>query len=642
MKLTAKLALSQIKTNRNRSVMTLLGIGLSSAMLTAVCGFVTSAKATIDRALGYDYGNADYNYTLVAIGAVLGAIIIAASVIVVSNAFRVSADERTRQFGILKSVGATKRQISETVLYEGILLSVIGIPIGIAVGLLIELLGTSIITNLLNSMSSGGTLHVDSEEFLNFSFATSPIMFAVAIVTSFGTVLLSAWLPARKAARIPAIDAIRSTGEVKLKRKNVRTSKLTQVLFGFEGALAAKSLKRSRRNFRATIISLTISIVLLVVAGSFSSLMKSTTNLIFPNIDASAVAEWSSDLKMGMDNEGKGEVSNVGYVPLDTGTAETITEKLRNFNNAEIYGVGGIRRYSTALPNGTKTNGALISVDAKHYEELCKTAGVPLGSNLLINLRRKTVDGKKTEYTPYDFSELANRPLKFTLAGHEPIAVTITGELTGQDVSNEIAYMYESELAVIVPNSESVVYIWFAKVNDVVGFTEYANQVLVDFAPHSKEGIKVNADCFDIADATKQMRDMVNTIMFFVYGFVGMLTLIAVTSVISTISTNIRSRAREFAVLESVGMTKSGVKKMLNLESVLCSIRSLVFGLPLGLIGAYGLYRGMELSVELPFSFPLLSIVECVFGVFVVTWVTMRYSANRLKGGSIVERIRGE
>jgi putative ABC transport system permease protein len=634
MKLTAKLALSQIKTNRNRSAMTLLGIGLSSAMLTAVCGFVASAKATIDKALGYDYSNGDHNFTLVAMGTVLGAIIIAASVIVVSNAFRVSAGERTRQFGILKSVGATKRQIAATVLYEGILLSVIGIPIGIAVGLLIELLGTSVITNLLNSLSSGGTLHVDSEEFLNFSFVAPPMMFAVAIVTSLGTVLLSAWLPARKAARIPAIDAIRSTGEVKLKRKNVRTSKLTQALFGFEGALAAKSLKRSRRNFRATIVSLTISIVLLVVAGSLGSLMKSTTNLIFPNIDATAVADWSSSLNVvnGVDD----------YVSLDTATAETITEKLRNYKNTEIYGIGGIRRYSTALPDGTKTNGALITVDAKHYEELCKTAGVPLGSNLLINLRRETVDGKKTEYVPYDFSKLEGKPLMFSLVGHEPIEVTLTGELTRQDVSNEIAYMYESELAVIVPKCESVVYTWFAKVNDVKGFTEYGKQALDDRAPKSKEGIEVHADCLDIADATKQMSDMINTIMFFVYGFVGMLTLIAVTSVISTISTNVRSRAREFAVLESVGMTKAGVKKMLNLESILCSVRSLVFGLPLGLIGAYGLYRGMGLSVELPFSFPLLSIAECVLGVFAVTWVTMRYSASKLKGESIVETIRGE
>ena len=640
MKLTAKLGLSQIKTNRNRSAMTLLGIGLSSAMLTAVCGFVASAKATIDKALGYDYSNGDYNVTLVAIGTVLGAIIIAASVVVVSNAFRVSAGERTRQFGILKSVGATKRQIAETVLYEGILLSVIGIPIGIAVGLLIELFGTSVITNLLNSMSSGGTLHVDSQEFLNFSFVAPPIMFAVAIVTSFGTVLLSAWLPARKAARIPAIDAIRSTGEVNLNRKNFRTSKLTQALFGFEGALAAKSLKRSRRNFRATIVSLTISIVLLVVAGSFGSLMKSTTNLIYPNIDATAIADWSSSLNVVNGVEGHGEVIN--YVSLDTATAETITEKLRNYNNAEIYGIGSIRRYSTALPDGTKTNSALITVDAKHYEELCKTAGVPLGSNLLINLRRETVEGKKTEYVPYDFSKLEGKPLMFSLVGHEPIEVTLTGELTGQDVSNEIAYMYESELAVIVPKCESVKYIWFAKVDDVKGFTEYGKQALDDLAPKSKEGIEVHADCLDIADATKQINDMVNTIMFFVYGFVGMLTLIAVTSVISTISTNVRSRAREFAVLESVGMTKAGVKKMLNLESILCSVRSLVFGLPLGLFGAYALYLAMELSVELPFRFPWLSIAQCILGVFAVTWVTMRYSASRLKGGSIVETIRGE
>jgi putative ABC transport system permease protein len=642
MKLTAKLALSQIKTNRNRSAMTLLGIGLSSAMLTAVCGFVASAKATIDKALGYDYSNGNYNLALVVMGTVLGAIIIAASVIVVSNAFRVSAGERTRQFGILKSVGATKRQIAATVLYEGILLSVVGIPIGIAVGLLIELIGTSVITNLLNSLSRGGTLNVDSEAFLNIPFAVPPIMFAVAILTSLGTVLLSAWLPARKAARIPAIDAIRNTGEINLKRKNIRTSKLTQALFGFEGTLAAKSLKRSRRNFRATVVSLTISIVLLVVAGSFGSLMKSTTNLIFPNIDATAVANWSSSLYVVNGAEGHGQVTDVDYVSLNTATAETITEKLRNYNNTEIYGIGGIRRYSTVLPDGTKTNGALITVDAKHYEELCKTAGVPLGSNLLINLRRETIDGKKTEYAPYDFSELKGKPLMFSLSGHEPIGVTLTGELSGQDVSNEIAYMHESELTVIVPECESVVYTWFAKVDDVTGFAKYAKQVLTDRAPKSKGGIEVNANCIDIADATKQISDMVNTIMFFVYGFIGMLTLIAVTSVISTISTNVRSRAREFAVLESIGMTKAGVKKMLNLESILCSVRSLVFGLPLGLFGAYALYHAMGLSVELPFRFPWLSVAECILGVFAVTWVTMRYSASRLKGGNIVETIRGE
>jgi putative ABC transport system permease protein len=135
---------------------------------------------------------------------------------------------------------------------------------------------------------------------------------------------------------------------------------------------------------------------------------------------------------------------------------------------------------------------------------------------------------------------------------------------------------------------------------------------------------------------------MVKVIMFFVYGFVGMLTLIALTNVISTISANVRARSGEFAVLESVGMTKRGLWRMLNLESILCSVRSLLFGVPLGIVGAYAAYRAMGLQAEVVFSFPWLAVCECALGVFVITWVTMRYAANRLRGGSIVDAIRAE
>lgn len=429
MRLTAKLAFSQIKRNRSRSIMTLLGIALSTAMLTAVCGFVASAKAkaAIDSSFGYDYNSDNFNTSIITIGVIFGTIIIIASIIVSSNAFRISANDRIRQFGILKSAGATKKQITVLVLYESVFLSMFGIPIGLIIGLLIDLIGTSIITNLLHTFSSKGLLIIYFEEFLTVPFAAPPLMIGITIVISFGTILISAWLPARKAARIPAIDAIRSTGTVKLKEKNVRTSQLTQALFGFEGTLAAKTMKRNRHSFRATVISMTISIVLLIAAESFGTMMK--LNSMNINIDAA---------------------------------------------------------------------GATI------------------------------------------------------------------------------------------------------------------------------------------------INDMINIIMFFVYIFIGMLTLIAITSVISTINTNIRSRAREFAVLESVGMTKSEIKKMLNLESVLCSIRSLLFGLPIGIAAAYSLYWGIEFSDEVTFSFPWFSVIKCVFGIMALAWITMRYSVSRLKDGSIVETIRGE
>jgi putative ABC transport system permease protein len=557
----------------------------------------------------------------------------------VSNAFRVSAGERTRQFGILKSVGATKQQIASSVLYEGVFLCVIGIPVGIAAGLLIALIGTGIITNLLHSMSSGGVLNVDSEDFLTVSFSAPPLMFVVAIVTSFGTVLLSAWLPARKAATIPSIDAIRNSGDIKIKSKNDRTSKLTQKIFGFEGALAVKSLKRSRRNFRATVLSLTISIVLIVAAGSFQAQMKRSTALMFQNIDATVETYWMSGYSMSYGDNGEIEID---YLSISHETTAETTDKFKSFDGAEIFSLGGIGIYSAKLPDGTEASGAIISVDAERYEAMCKTAGVPVGSSLLVNVRRDTEDGRSREFTPYDFTKIINQELIFSISGHEPVTLAVSGELTGQDVPYDITNSFNAELIIIVPECESMHYYWYADVADTTGFTAHAEQILGNLAPQAHDYLTVDTGSLSIADIMKQLRDLVNTIMFFVYGFVGMLTLIAVTNVISTINTNVRSRAREFAALESVGMTKSGIKKMLNLESLLCSSKSLIFGLPLGFAGAYLLHWGMGVSVGIAFSFPWLPVIGCVLGVFAITWVTMRYSAARLRGDNIIETIRSD
>jgi putative ABC transport system permease protein len=651
MRLTARLALSQIKTQKNRSAMTVAGIALSSAMLTAVCGFVASAEAMIARVVGYNYTNAFYNSALIGMGVILGVIIIAASVIVVSNAFRVSAGERTRQFGILKSVGATKKQISASVLYEGVFLSAIGIPIGIGIGLLLELLGTSVITRLLTALSASGTMNVNSDEFLNVAFTVTPVMFIVAICVSFATVILSAWLPARKAAKIPAIDAIRSAGEVALKRRGVKTSRLTARLFGFEGALAAKSLKRSRRAFRATVVSLTISIIMLIAASGFGTLMMRTTSLMFPDVNATAIVDWSTNLSYTYGDNG--EIISLDYAPIGVETANAAAERLRAYGGAEIFGVGGISRYNIDLPDGTHIIGAaLLTVDSKHYAELCERANVPVGSTLLVNMWTRTPDGKRAEYKPYELSELKGRTIRFdidagfpfaeTIEKPDPVDVTIDGELTGEDVPIEILNTFESNFTVIVPEGDSIVYAWYANVGDVAGFATHAEAVVDELLPKASAGAWAGGSVIDIADATAQIKYMINTIMFFVYGFTGMLALIAVTGAVSTISTNVRSRAREFAALESVGMTKGGVRKMLNLESVMCSARSLIFGIPLGVLGAFALYKAMGIAAELPFELPLLGIAECVAGVFAVTWVTMRYAAGRLRDGSIVESIRGQ
>ncbi len=652
MKLTAKLAYSQLMVNRRRTAWTLLGNVLSAAMINAVYGFLASGHAMFTKDMGENYYDKGvYMLTLVGIGAVISLIIVAVSVNVVSNAFRISAGERIAQFGTLKSVGATKLQIAETVMYEGLMLSVIGIPTGIAFGLVVTFIGVNVANHFLSAWNSIDD--IGSELVFGFVIAWQPMV--VSVIVAFATVLLSVWLPAHKAAKIPAIDAIRGMGEVKLKEKQIGSNLLVEKLFGFEGLLAYKSLKRSSRNYRATVVSLTVSVILFITVGGISAQVDNMTNLLFPNIDVSVAAQVMSTYQISFSDER--EAVDFTYNPIESDTADEITTRLREFPNTNLIGVGGFYHASSAtLPEnmitpemlevmGNRGNHGnyevsawLLTVDSENYIKLCEQAGVQPGSNILVNFYRYMAnDGKKSAFAPYLFS---NQTVHIESISLPAMDVTLHGEL--MEVPEELLHGFtgaRSELTVIVPRLDAMYYNWFANPEDIEGFTEHANVVVNELIPHNTDE-EMYVEVYDVREATDAIHNIINLIKVFIYGFVGMLTLIGLTNVISTISTNVRSRSQELAVLLSVGMTHTGLNRMLNLESVLCSAKSLIIGLPLGGVASFLIHRFMMLSMGFDYKFPWLAIVYCILGVFVITWVTMRYSVTQIRGGSIVEKIR--
>ncbi|MDR1065622.1 MAG: FtsX-like permease family protein, partial [Oscillospiraceae bacterium] len=547
MKLTAKLAYSQIKSNRRRTAWTVLGIALSAAMITAVCGFAASGIATVNELFGAGYAQRDSIYfnTYVGLAAVLGLIIVAVSIVVVSNSFRVSAGERTRQFGILKSVGATKRQITQSVVYEGVFLSAAGTPLGLALGLLVELVGVKLANYFLTSFNI-----LNNVEDIEFGYVIAWQAVVISAAAAVLTTLVSAWLPARRAAKLAAIDAIRQSGEIKLKARAVKTSRLTRALFGFEGTLAAKSLKRSRRGFRATVVSLTVSIVLFIVAGAIGAWVNSVTNLMFPNINATVTAEYISPVRYTYGDNG--ELAERKLTPLDADVAAAVTAKLREYPGAVIFGVGGDNHsyYTTLLPEmmtekltEALKNGldhvpdydfdiTLKTTDAEHYALLCKAAGVPLGSNILVNDVRYSGPGVgRAEFAPLVFS---GQTLHIKGIGRPDAELPLHGELTvGEAPEEVIAQSYG--ITVIVPEWYTVVYYWYADVADDAGFTEYADNVLRELIPQDADPAPYIA-ATNIRAATEAVKALSNMVMVFIYGFVGMLTLIGLTNVISTVS----------------------------------------------------------------------------------------------------------
>jgi len=647
MKLTAQLAISQLKTNRKRAVWTLLGIVLSTSMITAVFGFAASGMAAVYDLVG---GLRDVYYaTIMGIGVILSAIIVAASVIVISNAFRVSAGERLSQFGILKSVGATKRQIAESIMYESVFLSLIGLPLGIIVGLLVHFIGIEIANYLI-----GDLFTAETGTRFNFVLAWQAIIASIAI--GFMTVLLSAWLPARKAAKIPAISAILRHGDVKITAKHVRANWLIKNLFGFEGMLASKSLKRNRRNFRATVVSLTISIILFIAASSFGAHLNRMAVLVVHTVDSDVIGEYRSAQEFIFTEDGY--FSHAIDYPLSETEAANVTARLRAFPDTSVMGVGtsmsSWRVPGANIPfemfNEAKLeflqindqsedvmiNFTLITVDAETYAELCRIAGVPLGSNILVNYFRAHIDGRWTEFTPFTLSGQTITMVDFD----EEVEIPLHGELQGSQIPREILHAARGWVSVIVPELDAKTYYWFAQAADPRGFVIHLHDTFDEMIPF--DGNLIHTHVRNLAAEANQDRAIINLVMVFVYGFVGMLTLIGFTNVISTIYTNVRARAREFAILQSVGMTRSGLSRMLNLESILCSFKSLVIGIPLGVCAAFLVYRAMLHSVVFRFELPVFPVIICIIAVFIITWVTMRYAAARLRGKSIVDTIRSE
>ena len=208
---------------------------------------------------------------LYSLAAIVIGLIMFGSVSLIYNAFSISVSERTKQFGLLSSIGATKKQLRKMVLFEALAVSVIGIPFGVLAGV----------------GGIGVTLMLIGEKFravigypIDMKLSVSPVAIGVAAVIALITVLISAWIPSKRATKVSAVEAIRQNLDVR-NTKPVKTSKLTYKFFGLSGVLANKHYKRNKKKYRTTVVSLFMSIVLFVSASAFTDYLMETVGVGF-------------------------------------------------------------------------------------------------------------------------------------------------------------------------------------------------------------------------------------------------------------------------------------------------------------------------------------------------------------------------
>lgn len=621
------------------------------------------------------------------LAAIIIALIVFGSVSLIYNAFSISVSERTRQFGLLSSVGATRKQLRRMVLFEVLAVSIVGIPLGILVGI-----GGIGITLLLIGDKFFSIVRVAIPMRLCVSWQAVVIAAVIALVT----VLISAWIPSKRATRVSAVEAIRQSMDIKVSGRPVRTSKLAYKLFGLPGVLAGKHYKRNRKKYRTTVVSLFMSIVLFVSAAAFTDYMMESAEggLASDQFDLIYAAE--SDASAAMTPDALLEL--LFSEPNVTGGTYTKKQFLQGDISREYVTAMFADRFSSfgtesedAAPKELGISGYLYFVADAEFNRLLekynlkeadyydrdKPLGIALDRNIELDRRLEKYvtldtlqgDGCVIEglyYVEIDgyyrkdsrIDENGNKVVLYQNRDNENDIIelpyeesfakyTLRSEKTIEEAPFFVSRSTPVAINMIYPYSmlESVIpeaalnqfrntEYFLTSSNHTASFENLAT-VLTENGLSSRQ-------LFDYAANAETNRNVVTIIRVFAYGFIVLISLIAVANVFNTISTNISLRRREFAMLKSVGMTQKGFRRMMNYECLLYGSKALLLGLPVSCGITYLIYRAVTTAYETSFHLPWAAIGIAVLSVFLVVFATMMYSMSKVKKDNPIDALKNE
>lgn len=630
---------------------------------------------------------------LFTVAAVVALIIILTSVYCIKNSFNISITEKIRQYGMLASVGATRRQIKSSVKTEAAMLGVVGIPVGTMSGILASL----ILVKGVNVMSAG---------WLNFalSFHTSLPALILAVILSIATIYFSATGSARRAARVTPLEAIRNTKEIKIKSAKLKTPAIIGRIWGIGGIISYKNIKRNNKKYRTTVTSIVICSVTFIVISYFMSMAFSMVEMSYA----------STDYNIGINMSYKKDID-----------IEKLTKLVSGIEGVDDYLVGAGYYFDVDNPEYTKEYGEycgqlyddsedvsqefLITVlNDKSYDKYASDAGIKNADTGAILVNKCTFDVYNEKSSKYVKEEMELYKYKagdtircgynvYEDAVDDDNAVEGDTESSTED-NNAVEGDTESgtednsgyvDEETINNGVRKTVDVTIAGVTDKVptGYKGYGNTTLLfmnrkgfeslwadgksgnelkpGHASYSAYVVAENADeyqdtfeketegnteysqiSFYVSNLDKEMRDeksLFTLLGVFAYGLIVVIALIGITNIINTLSTGMELRSREFATLRSIGMTDKQFAGMVRLESVFISVKALVIGVPLGILISYLLCVMMNrMDDAIIYEPPYKAIILCIVVVIMLIYAIMKLSMTKLRHNNIIETIKNE
>ena len=561
---------------------------------------------------------------------VVCAIIVFTSVFCIKNSFDISITEKIKQYGMLKSIGATKKQIKKNVLYEATILGSIGIPLGILSGFLASYILIIICNYYMKDMIT-----------FDICFTFSWISVFVSILLGIVTIYLSAIKSANKASKVSAIESIRNSKEIKLNPKKIKAPKIINKLFGIGGEISYKNLKRNKKKYRTTTISIIVSVIVFISLTSLMNMALTSVkadytsneynislylnnirpdnntlnSLLEDNTVNNYVISKHSGLEMPKDrinkeyiklkNYKEEDLDNIiFYVNVETLNKEKYMDYIKklNLNYDDVKNKGILFDISKIYVSTTDSKGK-ESIETKYtrifdYKKNDKITGLQFGDK---NKPKELTIGLVTDKQPWGFTN------------NQAATLYVSEEFFNSNFEiDNIRILFDSSNATKLQDN----------IEKVLGNDDY--------------------EIYNKEEEERMMRNFFTLLGIFFYGFIIVITLIGVTNIFNTITTNIELRKQEFATLRSIGMTKKEFNSMIRLETVFMGTKALFYGISIGLLLSYILHLFLNKTTGLSYIFPLNAVIISIITVFLLITLIMNYSVSKIKKQNIIETIRNE
>lgn len=639
---------------------------------------------------GYESSTDNVLSTLEMMRNVLIGIVAISGIIIMYNSFNLSLVERRKQYGILKSLGIKNSSLYIIILFEALVLSVVGIVIGYLCGMLGDYLVIGYINNTLVNVIKSMGVEKDLQIFLIYT--TNIHAFYIVAISTTITVLLAAMIPAIKSTRISPIENIRGKDDYVVNTKKVKTSNISKKILGVEFDLARKNMKRAKKRFRVATLSLSIAFILLFVIGTLGTqinnqigLLEVQTNAIFKNGNIVEMDHINITDKKDPKDKKYTEQNFQDMVKFAT---EEYTKELEKKDSLKVNRViladtmrtlkqidtknDLIKTLSDSYLNNTfkrtddkarqeaKEKIAIQVVNNKNYNKQDKYNLNNIKDNemYLSNVSIVEENGTLVEKPIFDESKIIGKEIEINGKKIKIVKAPVNSELlltASSGTTFLTGYVNEKTLSEVMRNDKDLFGFRIFYQSDLKGdkkiedITKKQYQLnfekKYDFAKLQMftEGVLTPAGVVGM------IKGMITIFQLLLYGFLILVILMSVVNIFTTITINILLRSRELAILKSVGMSDKQFDKMLRGENYIACLRSIIFGIVVSLIllflTKFVIDKG-KVNIDFKFIMDMLgsinyiALIISIIIVYVITFISTLFAKKSIRSQDIVEVIR--